>query len=93
MRESSLRIKHRLYATPWKFHWPCSSSLYLQTPSCLTDVTKGNKNQYCACAGGGVKEVRRLRKSLSEACVGVMSYRMEHGILSVILANSDFSLG
>lgn len=43
-------------------------------------------------AEGGSKEVRRI-KSLPEACVGVMSYRIEEGILSVIPGDSDFGFG
>lgn len=39
-----------------------------------------------------LKEVRRI-KSLLEACVGVMSYRIEEGILSVVLGDSDFGFG
>lgn len=76
MRKSSLRMKHRVYKEQGKLHQPCSS-LYIQTPSCLTDVKKENENWYWACGGEGVKEVKRIRKSLSEVCVGVMSYRME----------------
>lgn len=58
----SFRIKHRVYEAPGKLHQPWSS--YLQTPSSVTDVEKGNKNQYWAYGGEGVKEVRRVRESV-----------------------------
>lgn len=76
---------------PGKLHRPWAS-LHLQTHSRLTDVKKEIKIGIEPVVEGGSKEVRRI-KSLPEACVGVMSYRMEEGILSVILGNSDFGFG
>lgn len=72
-RECSLSVRGRTYEAQGKLHqrW---CSLHVQILSCLTDVQKNPIGIYLeSVVERGVKGVSRIRRSLSEACVGVVS--------------------